>query len=111
MKPLRISACAVLMLIAGYGHLSAEDRVNVAIKLFRFQPKAIEIRKGTTVMWENGDAIDHSVTAGEPGKQGEFDSDFFNKGGRFEHKFTAPGTYRYFCRRHANMRGEVVVTE
>lgn len=112
MKLHQASAFVVILVSLAAGLAHAEEHVNVAIKLFQFQPKTIEIKTGTIVEWENGDAIDHSVTAGEPGKQSpDFDSGFFRKGDRFEHVFTAKGTYDYFCRRHSSMRGKIVVTE
>jgi plastocyanin len=112
MKLRLILVCAAVLLSLAASKAGSQEHVNVAIKLFQFQPKAIEIKAGTTVAWDNGDAIDHSVTAGEPGKQAaEFDSGFFNKGGHFEHLFAEPGTYSYFCRRHPNMRGKIIVSK
>jgi plastocyanin len=82
----------------------------VAIKLFRFDPSPLKVAPGTTVTWTNGDAIEHSVTAGVPDKpSGDFDSGFFNKEGSFSHNFVRPGTHAYFCRRHPSMRGSVEV--
>lgn len=112
MKLYRAFAFVIILVSLATGVAQAEEHVNIAIKLFQFQPKAIEIKAGTKVEWDNGDAIDHSVTAGEPGKQSpEFDSGFFKKGDRFDHVFAAKGTYDYFCRRHPSMRGKIVVTE
>jgi plastocyanin len=108
----RILICAIAFLVPGLSQGEAQEPAKIAIKLFQFQPKSIEVKKGTTVMWENGDAIDHSVTAGKPGDQSAaFDSGFFNKGGHFEHRFETEGAYVYFCRRHPNMKGEIRVTE
>ncbi|MFZ5674221.1 MAG: cupredoxin domain-containing protein [Pseudomonadota bacterium] len=88
----------------------ADDAVKVDITLFQFKPKELVVRPGTTVTWINADAIDHSVTAGAPGKPSEdFDSGFFSKGGSYAHTFVAPGSYAYFCRRHPNMHAVVKV--
>jgi plastocyanin len=82
------------------------------IKLFQFMPRELSVKSGTTVKWVNGDDIEHSVTAGEPGKEsGAFDSGFFKKGGTYEFTFATPGTYTYFCKRHNSMKGMVKVSE
>lgn len=88
----------------------ADDAVKVEIKLFQFKPKELVVKPGTTVTWTNGDAIEHSVTAGAPGKPTEaFDSGFFTKGGSYTHTFQAPGNFTYFCMRHPNMHAVVKV--
>jgi plastocyanin len=75
------------------------------IKQFAFQPKSLEVPTGTTVVWTNGDAIQHSVTASD----NSFDSGFFTQGGTYSHTFEQPGTYAYYCARHGSMLGEVKV--
>lgn len=88
----------------------ADDTVKADIKLFQFKPKELVVKPGTTVTWTNGDAIEHSVTAGAPGKPSEtFDSGFFAKGGTYTHTFDAPGSFTYFCKRHPNMQAVVKV--
>lgn len=88
----------------------ADDAVKADIKLFQFKPKELVVKPGTTVTWTNGDAIEHSVTAGAPGKPSEtFDSGFFAKGGTYAHTFDAPGSFTYFCKRHPNMQAVVKV--
>lgn len=84
---------------------------QVEIKLFMFKPNELNVKTGTTVVWTNQDAIDHSVTAGKPGAQSDaFDSDFFQQNGSFTFTFTEPGQYDYFCKRHESMIGKVNVT-
>jgi plastocyanin len=100
-------ASVLLFALAG---AAASDPVDARIKLFRFQPGMLEVRAGTEVRWTNDDAIEHSVTGGEPeSESGAFDSGFFNKGQTWSHGFDMPGTYPYFCRRHPSMRGLVTV--
>jgi amicyanin len=102
----------IIALMALAGSAAAEDKVEANIKLFQFQPKALEVKAGTTVEWLNGDDIEHSVTAGTPAKESKaFDSGFFKKNGSFAFTFTAPGTYDYFCKRHPSMKGTVKVGE
>ncbi len=84
---------------------AAAEQVGAEIKTFRFQPKAVEVKAGTTVTWTNRDAIEHSVTAGT------FDSGFFTQGQTFSIAFDKPGEYAYSCARHKSMRGTVRVVE
>lgn len=84
--------------------------MNVNIKLFTFKPKALEVPVGSTVVWTNGDAVEHSVTNGTPDKPGAtFDSGLFNLGKTFSFTFTKPGEYSYYCKKHDFMRGMVKV--
>jgi plastocyanin len=92
-------------------HSASGAEMELDIKLFMFKPSPLEIKAGTTLIWTNQDAIDHSVTAGKPGSlSGAFDSDFFEQGQTFEFTFDEPGTYDYFCKRHESMGGTIVVT-
>lgn len=82
------------------------------IKVFQFQPKDITVKVGTKIIWTNGDDIEHSVTAGAPGKETKtFDSGFFKKDGTWEMTFSQAGTFEFFCKRHPSMKGKVIVTE
>jgi plastocyanin len=109
-----IQILVLALLVAGLqfqsaGHALAGSR-KAEIRLFQFQPGTITVRAGTTVTWRNDDAIVHSVTTNGKTPAGQqFDSGFFTKGGSYSHRFTKPGTYRYFCRRHPSMTGKVVV--
>jgi plastocyanin len=89
----------------------AAETTSIDIKLFQFKPKELEVRKGDTVTWMNGDAIEHSVTAGKPGKPTDaFDSGFFTQGGSFSHTFAEAGSFTYFCKRHPNMQATIKVS-
>jgi plastocyanin len=83
---------------------------TAAIRVFQFQPGALEVRSGTRVTWTNQDDITHTVTSGRPGvPDGRFDVELGGKGTTGSATFAAPGVYPYFCARHTSMRGEVVV--
>jgi plastocyanin len=88
----------------------AAGTTSVDIKLFQYKPKELDVKKGDTVTWMNGDAIEHSVTSGKPGKPtNAFDSGFFTQGGSFSHTFGEAGSFTYFCKRHPNMQATVKV--
>jgi len=89
---------------------SAEPIPAVDIQLFQFQPGAVEVNAGTTVMWTNRDDIEHTVTAGEPEhRTGRFDARLPARGTSTRVSFGDPGVYPYFCDRHPSMRGEIRV--
>jgi plastocyanin len=90
--------------------LQSQSESRVTIKLFQYQPGRMEVKAGTTVKWMNEDEIFHTVSAGEPGKNGGgFDGVLDGKGKSFSFTFSQPGTYSYYCERHEHMRGEIEV--
>ena len=105
------SLMSAIVAFAVWPVLAAESEQAVEIKLFSF-PKALEVTRGTTVVWTNQDAIEHSVTAGTPATPDEaFDSGYFVQGESFRHHFDEAGEFAYFCTRHESMRGTVKVVE
>ena len=84
----------------------AGTRNAVAIAGFAFEPAELTVRAGQAVTWTNDDPAEHTVT--EPG--GAFTSETLARGGRFRMVFRRPGTYRYVCALHPEMKGAVVVT-
>ncbi|GAB4211456.1 MAG: hypothetical protein OHK0022_45970 [Roseiflexaceae bacterium] len=103
-EPMATSAPATTQAAPATPAASGEG-VQIEIKLFQYKPQDLEIKPGTTVTWTNGDAIDHSVTGGEPPEAaaGGFDSGFFTQGQSFSHTFDQPGDFPYFCKRHNSM--------
>lgn len=85
---------------------AAADTAEVIIGDIAYAPTRIDVRTGDTVKFVNRDFIDHTAT--EEG------------GGSFDLQITAQGsaamvmrdvgTFRYICRYHPNMRGEIRVT-
>lgn len=86
-----------------------------------FTPDTVIIHTGETVRWKNTSLLVHTVT-GDPSKKTmeisatlpegarRFDSGNLEPNEAFEHTFTVPGTYGYFCIPHeAAMRGIVIV--
>lgn len=88
----------------------------------RFSPDTVRIRAGQTVRWRNTTPLIHTVTADPsravsqedvklPEGARTFDSGDLQPDRVFEHTFTVPGEYRYFCVPHeaAGMVGSVIV--
>jgi plastocyanin len=88
----------------------------------RFDPAEQTVPVGSTVIWTNTSSIQHTVTddaskaedkthAGLPQGAEAWDSGMLDPGKTFQHVFTVPGTYHYFCIPHesAGMLGTIVV--
>jgi len=107
-----------------------QRRVEVAVgpeRRLRYEPEAIEIHVGTTVVW-TFESTGHNVTS-KPGAsercenpdgaepfasyEGSNHYEILDPGATYEHEFTVPGEYVYVCAPHAGqgMVGTVTVTE
>ena len=104
------AALVLILGVAGPALSQGGAGASAAIRVFQFQPGALEVRAGTRVTWTNQDDITHTVTSGAPGSpDGRFDVRLAGKGASGSATFSDPGVYPYFCTRHQSMRGEVVV--
>jgi plastocyanin len=102
-------AGALLVALTWPGALDA-GTPGVEVTLFRFRPGTLEVSTGSAVTWVNRDDIGHTVTSGAPETPaGGFDVALDGQAGTATVRFTEPGVYPYFCRRHPAMRGEVRV--
>jgi halocyanin-like protein len=76
---------------------------------FEYEPPAIMVDPGTTVIWEwTGEGGAHDVSE----EDGEFESDLIDEEGEeFEHDFADEGVYQYICTPHEvqGMVGAVAV--
>jgi plastocyanin len=73
-----------------------------------FSPATFYAKVSQTVTWVNHDSIDHTVTS--TNSTVYFDSKALPAGATFQFKFTAVGTYTYYCSIHTEMVGKVVVS-
>ena len=125
-----LAAClASTAMLGGAGVATA---ATVEVKLIQtaagktyFDPVGVHIAPSDTIRWVQVSGF-HSITAYHPGNDNHelriprsaqpFDSDILladypKRGATFEHVFTVPGVYDYFCKPHemAGMVGRVVV--
>jgi plastocyanin len=81
---------------------------TVTIKGMKYNPARLPIKAGDSVVWKNDDGATHTATAdnGPVPDTGDID------GGETSspQKFDAPGSYKYHCEYHGNMKGEVVAS-
>jgi len=94
-------ALAVLTALGG-GIAIAADRL-IEMRDFAFSPQTVEIRVGDRVTWTNRDGVEHNAT------NGSFDTGLLAQGESASIRFTAPGTYAFFCQPHPSMTGTVIV--
>jgi plastocyanin len=98
---------AMLLSVAGWSRAGAQSEVDVQIEAFAFQPAAVTVPVGTTVVWVNHDPVAHTVTDVNQ----LWDSGLFESAESFSKTFTEPGVYSYYCVPHAIMIGTIEVTQ
>ena len=80
-----------------------------------FDPDRVKVPVGGTVTWKNSDTAAHTITSGKGPKDPQsgklFDSGLIKPGKTFEFKFTAAGTYDYYCTIHPTMVGQITVVK
>ena len=78
-----------------------------------FDPIEVDINAGDTILWEDNDITEHTVTADttlEDGVTPIFDSGDLETEQQFTYTFDTPGSYSYYCRIHGHgMSGTIVV--
>lgn len=99
-----VAGLAALLLTTG---AAAAGGAQVRIKDIDFSPRTITIERGQSVTWRFLDrSVVHNVTSrGRP----RFRGSPTKRSGTYTVRFRKPGTYRYVCTVHPNMRGRVVV--
>ncbi len=109
---LALFACAAALLLLTYGggqRASAAATASggtktVTINHFAYAPSTLTVAKGTRVVFSNTSKIKHTATL-----KGSFDTGKISPGAAVAVRFEAPGTYRYRCTIHPEMRGKIIV--
>ena len=105
MKVLIATLTATLALELAFAAAGAAAPPRVGIHQFKFLPAQLSVPVGTTVTWSHDDEETHTV----PARARAYTSTGLEHGEKFTHRFTAPGTYTYFCALHPHMMATVVV--
>jgi plastocyanin len=109
MKLAAVAVFVAMLLAAGCGGTGSSapvvtKQVEMA-KSYRFSPKTIEVKAGSTVTWTNNDNFTHTVEV-----DGQ-DDHKVDRGHSFSIRFDKPRTYDYVCTLHSHdMHGTVIVT-
>ncbi len=101
-----LTVCALVFWAAAVG--AAEDpkpEGQVKIDNFSFIPETLTVKAGTKVTWVNKDDEPHTVVSTTK----KFSSRVMDTGGQYDHTFTDPGTYEYYCSVHPHMKAKVIV--
>lgn len=80
---------------------------EVVIRNYAFSPSPRNVAPGTTVTWTNSDGDEHTVS-GDEGPE-TWESGSLARNATFSRTFGIPGTYRYSCSIHPEMRGRIIV--
>ncbi len=80
-----------------------QTEAQVSIIDFAYDPAAVTVQKGMTVVWTNMDAVPHSVTSDT------FTSGTLNSDEVFTYTFEEDGTFEYHDSFHPQVKGIVVV--
>ncbi len=92
---------------------TSQDEANtkrIKISNMTFSPQSTTVTAGTTVRWVNDDSTEHAIaTEDGAGAPESFDSANIPKGAAYTLKLSKPGTYKYYCKFHPNMKGEIIV--
>ena len=78
---------------------------DINIQNFTFNPPALNVAVGKTVVTKNLDSAPHTWTADD----GSWDSKNLAKDQTYSHTFTKAGTFSYHCDIHPSMKGTVNV--
>ncbi|MFG1794321.1 cupredoxin family copper-binding protein [Nocardia sp. NPDC049149] len=81
--------------------------VTVHVGDMKFAPAEVTIKAGETVTWKFTDKVPHTVQ-GIGDKAMGINSPIIDKG-EWSYTFTVPGSYRYLCSLHPEMRGTITV--
>jgi plastocyanin len=109
-KSLAFTFALVMLLCAVQAPAAAADastkNYRVAIQNFAFEPKAITVPAGATVVWTNKDEEPHTVTSAGSGFTS---SKALDTDDSYKVVFSKPGTYTYYCQIHPHMVGTIIV--
>lgn len=94
------------ILLSGCGgpatpHQDEQGRYVIRMSSDSFRPQHATVPLNATVVWVNDSTAPHDVQGGT-GNTSFSSGDFgaMNRGATFEHKFTEPGHYEYYCYIH-----------
>src|SRR5579872_622163 len=88
---------------AGVNLGTAATTINATDQL-QFTPATATVHTGEIVQWQSTATVEHTVTFDT---ESALSDPSLPAGGKWQVKFTKPGTYTYHCSIHAGMTGTV----
>jgi len=88
-------------------HVAAAEKPvahTVIIEGVAYQPDALKVKRGDTVIWINKDPFPHTVTAARA-----FDSKDIAAGASWKYVARRAGSHSYICTLHPNMKGTLTI--
>jgi len=97
--------CAVVVGIVCAIGLAASERATpkthtVTMENMRFQPEALTVARGDTIVWVNKDLVPHTATS----EAGGFDSQMIPAGESWSYTVRTKGEFAYLCTYHPAMK-------
>lgn len=89
----------------GAGAVPAPKTHTVKIDATRFEPSALTVAPGDTVVWVNNDLFPHTATS----PIGAFDSKEIKPGKSWRYKVPKKGLFEYICTLHPTMKASLRV--
>jgi plastocyanin len=96
---------AVAVAAAVAAQAFAQDRANVTISDFKFNPDSVSIAPNQPIVWTNKDSVPHQVAV----SGGKLKTDVISRGQSKTLSFAESGIYDYICSIHPSMKGKIVV--
>jgi len=98
-------ACALAFVFGGGAPIGAAAATThtVVIDGVKYDPEALTIDRGDTVIWVNKDPFPHTVTSKA------FDSQSIAAGKSWKYTAGKAGEFTYICTFHPNMKGTLTV--
>lgn len=81
-------------------HAPKPQTHTVIIEGMRFQPAALTVAAGDTIVWINKDLVPHTATSAA----GDFDSKDIQSSGSWRYKVSTKGDFAYICTFHPTMK-------
>lgn len=78
---------------------------TVTMEGLKFQPAALTVKAGDTVVWVNNDMFPHTATS----NPGGFDSGAIAAGESWRYTIQQKGEFAYVCTYHPTMKGSLTV--
>ncbi len=102
-----VFACSIASSFAGSAfpaEAAQPSTHTIVIDGLKYDPEAVTVHAGDTIVWVNKDPFPHTVTAA-----GTFDSGSIAAGKSWKYVARKRGDYRYVCTLHPNMSATLKV--